>query len=343
MRTNFKNYDSVDLLETVENDLGVNLNTSCQRTEFPLSNKIGNGAITIYHFKDGLALFLFNGTLKQDWEWVFNCEEDSPVFIFFSLSGVIEDATKGKKEKFVLKPLDTLAVVHPGGTRRSMIFKKKEPISLAVLRLDFKNYFENKACSINDLPQKMQVLLSLSGEEIKCLMKPNRTTPEAVQLIKEMMDCPYQGLVRTCLVEAKARQFLALIMQRMEDESMKTHECERLDSVDYQRIQRAKEILTIDLSNPPTILELSKKVGMNRQKLKQDFKLVFDKTIYQYLVSERMDAAKEIMMKQPTPVLLVAKMVGYENASHFAKRFKEQFGLLPSEFLSMVWSNVQDN
>jgi AraC-like DNA-binding protein len=343
MRTDFKNYNAIDLLETVESDLGVNLNTSCQRTEFPLPSKIGNGAITTYLFKDGLALFLFNGTLRQDWEWVFNCEEDSPVFIFFSLSGIIERAKKDSIEKFILNPLDTLVAVHLGGIRRSMIFKKKELISLAVLRLDHKKYFENKACSSEDLPEKMQVLLSFSGEEIKCLLKPNRTTPEAVQLIREMMDCPYKGLVRTCLVEAKARQFLAIIMQRMEDESTKSNECEHMETVDYQKIQQAKELLTIDLTSPPTIMELSRKVGINRQKLKQDFKLVFEKTIYQYLVSERMNAAKEIMMKQPVPVLLVAKMVGYENASHFAKRFRERFGLLPSEFLSMVWRSGQEN
>ena len=99
MRINFNNYDAVGILEKVESDLGVDMNTSCQRTEFPIPASIGDGHITTYLFKDGLAVFLFNGQLDQDWEWEFQCKEDSPAFIFFSLSGQVED---DKKETVIL-------------------------------------------------------------------------------------------------------------------------------------------------------------------------------------------------------------------------------------------------
>ena len=82
---------------------------------------------------------------------------------------------------------------------------------------------------------------------------------------------------------------------------------------------------------------------MNQQKLKQGFKLLFDKTIYQYLLEHRMKAAKEMMFRQKYPISEVAQAVGYCNASHFARRFKEQFGVLPSRYVSMIWRDGQEN
>ncbi len=343
MRLNFNSYDAVGLLETMETDLGIDMNTTCQRTEFPLPKQIGEGVISTYLFKDGFSLFLFNGTLHHDWEWEFTCKETSPALLFFSLSGAVMDVKKGEKDSFVLKPLETLLVVQPGGSDRSMVFKKDIPISLAVFRLDHEKYFDKKACCPEDLPERLRVLLSLSGAEIRCLMPPDRSTPETSQLVKDIMSCPFKGLVRTCIVEAKARQFLALIMQRLESDLVDPSENARMAKVDMQKIHEARDILVSDLQNPPTIEELARKMAMNRQKLKQDFKFVFEKTIYQYLIHKRMQVAKKLMLEQNIPVQEVAKKVGYENASHFSKRFKGHFDMLPSKFLAMVWRTGQDN
>ena len=343
MRLNFSSYDAVGLLETMEAGMGIDKNTTCQRTEFQLPKQIGKGAISTYLFKDGFSLFLFNGTLLQDWEWEFTCKEDSPALLFFSLSGSVMDVKKGDENPFVLKPLETLLVVQPGGSDRSMVFKKDIPISLAVFRLDHEKYFDKKACCTEDLPERLRVLLSLSGAEVRCLMPFGRHTFEKAQLVKEIMSCPYKGLIRTCMVEAKARQFLALVMQRLANDFVDSSENAKMTNVDLQKIAQARDILVSDLSNPPTIEELARKVAMNRQKLKQDFKFVFEKTIYQYLIDTRMKVANELMMKNNMPVHEVAKMVGYQNASHFSKRFKNHFSMLPSKFLALVWRKGQDN
>ncbi|HFA52188.1 MAG TPA: AraC family transcriptional regulator [Bacteroidetes bacterium] len=344
MQTSFKNYDAAELLEKVENDLGINLNTACQRTQFPLPKKIGEGNITTYLFRDGVSLFMFNGALTHDWEWEFDCEEDSPLFVFFSLSGSVEDAKKAEKDHFVLKPLDTLMVVHPGGSsRRSIIFKKGEPILLSVLRVDPQKFFDKKACCPADIPEKMRVLLSLSGEEIKCVMPPGRFTPEVALIVKEIAECPYSGLIRTTFVEAKTKQLLTIFMQQLELGQPNEGKKAPLAKSDLSKIEQAKHILTSDLQNPPTIEMLSRKVGLNRQKLKNDFKTIFKKTIYQYLIDQRMKMARQLMLEKKMSVQEVAVTVGYENASHFARRFQKHFGILPSQFLAMTWRKGQQN
>ena len=343
MRINFNNYDAVEILEKVERNLGVHLNTSCQRTEFPIPSSIGEGQIATYLFKDGFAVFLFNGKLDQDWEWEFECQEDSPAFIFFSLSGQVEDDRKGRGENFVLNPLDTLLVTQPGGYCRSMVLKKGEPIRLAILRLDHRQFFHKKICSEEELPEKMRELFAFTGKETMCHILPNRSTEVAVQIVSGLLDSSYTGLIRTCYVEAKSRELLSWAMQQMEKDPAESERRVHLADLDTLKLEQAREILLHDLKDPPTIKELSKKVGMNQQKLKQGFKLLFDQTIYQCLLEHRMKTAKVMMWKHKHPVCEIAATVGYANASHFARRFKERFGALPSKYINMIWREGQEN
>ena len=308
-----------------------------------MPKKIGNGVISTYLFRDGLSLFLFNGTLYQDWEWKFDCKEDSPLFVFFSLSGTIEDVEIGKKDNFVLQPLDTLVLVQPGGVGRSAIFSKGRLINLAILRIDKKRYFNKKGCCSSDLPDKMRGLVSTSGKVVRSLLPSGRYTADVVRIINEIQTCPHQGLIRTCFIEAKSREWLALLMQQMEERPLEQNRKYYPSKVNHEKVETAKKYLLNDLQNPPTILQLSRHVGLNQQQLKVDFKYIFGKSIYQFLVSERMKLAKELLGKSDLAILTVAEKVGYQNAGHFAKKFREHHGLLPSQYQRMVRRVGQEN
>ena len=340
MQTKFENYDAVELLEKVENDLGIELNTSCQRTEFQLPKQIGEGIVSTYLFRDGLSFFMFNGTLRHDWEWKFECEEDSPLVVFFALSGAIEDAEIGsEQDNFTL----TLMVVQPGGIGRSAIFKKGKAINVGILRIDHKKFFDKKACSPSELPEQMRMILSMSGEVVRCLLPAGRLTPDVVKIFKEIQNCQYTGLIRTCYTEAKIREWLALLMQQLATKCQEPDTGGHSASIDLEKMEEARDFLIGNLKNPPTIKSLSRLVGLNQQALKKAFKAVFGKTIYQYLLAERMDVSKDLILNRDISIFDVALAVGYANGDHFSKRFKERFGMLPSKYRNMVRREGQDN
>ena len=338
MRTFFEHYDATKVLQKFENVLGVRPDTSCQRTEFQLPEKMGEGMIGSYRFHDGLALFVIAADLYQDWTWVFDSRKSSPVYFLFPLSGHISEE---KPDGLVLKPLHTFLVKQPGGVARNMVLKKGEPVRLAVLRIDHEVFFDKKACGLEELPEKMRQIVSRGcSTGINYLMPPDSTAPEALQLINDVIHCPHSGLLRTCYVEAKARQLLAWAMQRMLREEDKP---DWIDKADLLKIHKAKEILISDLKKPPTIPELSREVAINRQKLKRVFKSVYGKTIYQYLLSERMKAAKKLIAERQLTVAEVAATVGYASSSHFSRRFKEHFGMSPGHFFQLVWRKTRES
>lgn len=84
----------------------------------------------------------------------------------------------------------------------------------------------------------------------------------------------------------------------------------------------------------PTIDELSRISAMSPTKLKNDFKRMYGVPIYSYRQKNRMVKAKSLLLLSKYTIQEVGRMVGYTNLSHFAKAFKKEFKILPSELSS---------
>nr|WP_240343842.1 AraC family transcriptional regulator [Paenibacillus sp. SYP-B3998] len=82
---------------------------------------------------------------------------------------------------------------------------------------------------------------------------------------------------------------------------------------------------------PPSLIELSRIVGLNDYKLKIGFKDEYGKSAFSYLRDKRMEKAFSLLQSGAISVSRVSVMVGYANFSHFAEAFRKQFGVRPSE------------
>lgn len=104
----------------------------------------------------------------------------------------------------------------------------------------------------------------------------------------------------------------------------------KFSSDDIKRIQKAKDILISDIENPPTIMDLSRRVGINSSKLKIGFKRIFGLTIFSYLTNYRMNKAYQLLQGKEMNVTEVAFLVGYSSLSKFTIAFRKKFGFNPS-------------
>ena len=85
------------------------------------------------------------------------------------------------------------------------------------------------------------------------------------------------------------------------------------------------------MQNPPSIKELARLCATNEFALKRNFKAYFGTTIYAMLTNERLGIAKELLSLDQISVNEAAKMVGYNNLSHFSKIFRAKFNILPMQ------------
>lgn len=104
---------------------------------------------------------------------------------------------------------------------------------------------------------------------------------------------------------------------------------------DHRRIETAKAILDERYADDWTIPRLSKAVGLNQRKLKHGFRDLVGMPPHAYLKERRLQAAYK-MLEAGLSVTEAGPGSGFCNLSHFAKSFRDRFGIAPGTLSKVV-------
>jgi AraC family transcriptional regulator, transcriptional activator of the genes for pyochelin and ferripyochelin receptors len=192
-------------------------------------------------------------------------------------------------------------------------------------------------------PERLQTLI---GEPPDCLptelqrmlardeaipFSPIRAISPSIQLaLQQMLECPFQGVIKQMYLESKSVEVLALWL----DQARSSNPSTQPHTIEIERIYQAKEILLRQIDNPPSLLTLARQVGLNDCTLKRGFKQVFGTTVFGYLHQYRMEQARSLLRDRHLNVTEVAQKVGYKNLSAFSTAFRKQFGVSPKQMQS---------
>lgn len=160
----------------------------------------------------------------------------------------------------------------------------------------------------------------------------------AVQALAYQILCgPLPGIPKRLFLEGKALEFISQQIAWMGSQGGLLGNFQRsrpvLSPGERDRIQAAREILVQDLASPPTLSELSQRVGLSLNKLGAGFRELFGTTVYGFLREYQMQKARLLFEEADMNVSQVAWEVGYINVSHFSTAYKKRFGIQPKSFL----------
>ena len=99
-----------------------------------------------------------------------------------------------------------------------------------------------------------------------------------------------------------------------------------------QQFSRLKDYVRSNLSAKITMRKLGDAIGVSQAFLFRGFRNTFTCSPYQYVLSERIAAAKKMLAYSDLPLVEIALMTGFSSHSHFSMVFSRQIGLSPSEF-----------
>jgi AraC-like DNA-binding protein len=87
-----------------------------------------------------------------------------------------------------------------------------------------------------------------------------------------------------------------------------------------------------ELARPLPVDVLAGKVGMSPSHFHTRFREAMQQTPYQYLVQQRMRAARLRLVTTQDPVKAIAADVGYANTENFCRAFKQHTGMTAAQF-----------
>lgn len=112
-----------------------------------------------------------------------------------------------------------------------------------------------------------------------------------------------------------------------------------LSEEDIAAVAKAKQIIQDNIVGIPTILELCKRVALNKNKLQKAFQLTEGKSIGEYIRALRMELSLDLLEKSDMTMQEIAKAVGCQSISNFYHTFRQKFGETPQAVRKMLQKN----
>lgn len=109
---------------------------------------------------------------------------------------------------------------------------------------------------------------------------------------------------------------------------------------DINKLKEAITFIQTEYHNNITLEEISKKANFSTSYFCKFFKKVVGCTFTKYLLSIRIDKAKELLLIENISITSIAYRVGFENLSYFFRKFKDLTGLTPKEFRYQIKGNT---
>lgn len=157
--------------------------------------------------------------------------------------------------------------------------------------------------------------------------KHSSLTPAMMNIINEMVYCPYDANTSRFYFDIKTRELLFVLLQYLYKRPSGRY---RLSEAELKQVMKAGEMLTEDLTRKPyTIAELSARTGINQFKLKAGFSQLYGTGVFEYLQEKRMEHARQLLMHTHKPIKEICTLAGYTRMTNFITAFRKRFGYTP--------------
>ena len=130
------------------------------------------------------------------------------------------------------------------------------------------------------------------------------------------------------MIESRGR-----VREKLRLEFMRSGPTVEAISADEKLLQKVKEAILNRLSDEQLSVDsLAEEIGLSRAHFYRKVTALTGLPVNELIRSFRLERAAQLLARQWGPVSQVAFEVGYSNPSYFSKRFKDKFGVLPSEY-----------
>ena len=305
-----------------------NTSPSCE-VDIAIPNTHIAGDFEHIHIRQGIKMVITNHerhrTLQMDYE-----VENAPISFSFNLSqSICNTMTSGRKWKRVVErfPGDAVVAYLPQtkGTNVILPHNRITGVALHFCPQTFFSLFEEQ-------PDCLKQLHSVSNalNDIR-FFHHSRIKKDTLPVLRQILECPYTGETKRLYLEAKALELVAIKLAEL-GKGPQRHAAHALAPRDLDRTREAHHILMARLDHPPSLYDLSRLVGINRNKLNQGFKEIYGDTVFNVLRAARLSKARTLMIQTSLSLSEIALSVGYNSQANFTTAFRKEFGTPPNTF-----------
>lgn len=320
-------YPTVDLKDFTE-AFAHKMGTRVINNRFIVPSAVGDGYVQQMDLLNGMSAFIMNFTLHTDMHFEQSKSNEELYSLRFEESHVIESLITQIDREYVKdsRPMHNSAYLVCSYFDLGYFFSKGSHVKCITIQMPKEWLGKYLKMEVYDEIVQQYLALKTSARLIEPL------DAEYKRIMFEIIEMNDSHPTHVAVMENRTMALVERFFNNLYEKRYQYRYQVKASTYDIEQVRKVEQTVTADLSAAcPTINELAKLVSMSPSKLKQLFKDVYGKPIYQYYQFHRMQKAKAMLLSKKFSVKQVGISLGYASLSNFSSAFRKEFNMLPSE------------
>lgn len=332
-RISVNNTTIEDIFNELTLALNGNLNKQWGEYTLTFDNNFGKGVIRSIAFDWGLSLLDFDVCFKEITKIVFKTVKKKLIEFVFISEGTLDFKNENSEDYINFERYQNIIVSGLKSNKKTFIFPKSQNVKVNFIQVVTKDYVKKKNNNYSYLNKALKSVFEDSNPKASFNYLGNYNLKIADQ-IKQLNGSNETGVIRTLSIEGQLNLIMAMQILEHQNYESNLSLAESLSKSSIKKIQELSEYIIDYISEPITIDSLSKRSGLGPKKLQLGFKILYSKTVNEYIRDLKLEIARDQLSNSHLSISEIVYNIGFKSRSYFSKIFAERYSLLPNAYRS---------
>ncbi|MFS4482256.1 helix-turn-helix domain-containing protein [Hyunsoonleella sp. 2307UL5-6] len=328
------NNKTVSIIEQLKERLDGTVRNIYGEEILEFNNKIGCGTIRNVAFDWGITLLDYDVCFNEDLKIVYKLTESSPVEFLFISKGMMQYSADNT-DYVELDRFQNVIISNKLNSKNVFVFPSTVDVQLNVIQVTSSEYEKKKNNNINSLPEKLLSVFKGSNENLPYKHFGGHNLKIA-SVIKNLNNTQGSGIIKSLSIEGQLNLILALQIAEHKNFINKNVLPDSLSQNDMKKVHDVANYIVNNVSKYMSIKSLSSLFGLTPKKLQSGFKLLYSKSVNEYIRQIKLEIARDLIKNTDNSISEIVYSIGYRSRSYFSKIFYDKYSILPTDYRDSI-------
>ncbi|WP_299834139.1 response regulator transcription factor [uncultured Tenacibaculum sp.] len=298
-----------------------------------VDNEIAQGKITFINFEWGASVLEYDITFLDDITLVMDASEYNPIHFTYASEGYCFHRFEKENKKRKIEQFQSVIITSKDGGYNYGYFEKNVKVHIHLIQVSRVLFLKKRLNDGAILNQKLyNVFHDQQHESVFAYFGTYNL--KLANLIKQFDKVKQKGMIRMLIKEGIVYQILSEhILQHNKDVALNKKPNSSLTKKELSLVRKTATKILKDVSLDYSVEDLALESGLTQAKLQEGFKLLYTRTVTEYVRHVRLEKARDLMNTTDLNISQIVYTIGFSSRSYFSKIFKRKYNISPSEFL----------
>ncbi len=325
--------DTLEMVRQMQEVLGGRIRDRWGEFVLEVSGELANGSIRLINFDWGVSLLDFRITFYEEIHLILDTPDHRPLHFVYCLEGYCRHKFDREPDEQIKTMEQYQSVILTGREpgRSCWYFPADVPLEISVIQIIRRKFLKKRLNGVEQLNQKLhEVFHDLDFENTYAYF--GAYDLHMAGEVGKIMDIQVDGMTQAMKVEGLVYQLLSRHIHDHE----KRAAAKKLPRGMLHREMKTIRALAKKIAKNPAknyrLDTLSRETGLPQAKLQTGFKLLYHRTVTEYIRHIRLESARNLLRESDMNISQVVYSVGFSSRSYFSKIFRAKYGMSPSAF-----------